>query len=334
MDEVAAKAAELSGLFGRPVEVVASPREYGYRTRMDYVYAWGKLGMRKRGDPRGVLDLEECLLPPARAFEAVLRAAESIRRHGLKAFNYVRHKGYLRYVTVRAAPVTGELMLGFLTNGFDPAIRPVLDEAEAWADSVFWSVSERRADVSVGEVVEHRGRAWIEERIGPLTYRFGPNSFFQGNPWQTEALYAHVAERVSGTALDFCCGVGGFALYAAGRADTVRGIDTNAEGIGFARHNAAANGIENVSFEVGDAGKAVAECDTLILDPPRAGFGFNEARRAAAARPGRIVYVSCNPKLLARELPHFRGYELAELRGFDLFPRTPHVEAVALLVRV
>jgi len=333
-EEVRRKAAALRDLLGRDVPVVPSPQEFGYRTRMDYVYAWGKLGLRKRGDPRGVLDLGTCLLPGPRAWEAVCRAKEAIHRLGIRSYSYVAKKGYLRYVTVREAPLAGDLMLIFLTNGDDPAVVPLLDEAQAWAPSVVWSVTERPADISFGDVKEIRGRGFLEERLGDVRYRFGPNSFFQGNPWQTERLYRHVAERVEGDLLDLYCGVGGIALFAAGRAGRVAGVDNNAEAITFARGNAERNGIE-AEFAVADAGAYLQEhgCDTLILDPPRAGLGFKALGKVLRAAPARIVYVSCNPRHLAEELPHFEGYELVDLQAFDLFPKTPHVEVVATLQR-
>ncbi|MHC4548196.1 MAG: 23S rRNA (uracil(1939)-C(5))-methyltransferase RlmD [Planctomycetota bacterium] len=333
-EEIRRKEAALRELFGRAVPVGPSPREFHYRTRMDYVYAWGKLGLRKRGDPRGVLDLDECLLVSARAFETVLKVKEAIHRHDLRSYSYVAKKGYLRYVTVREAPVAGQLMLIFLTNGPDPAVRVLLEEAEAWAEAVVWSVTERRADLSSGEVKEHRGRDWIEERIGDVRYRFGANSFFQANPWQTEALYRHVSARVQGRTTDLFCGVGGFALFVAPHAADVNGVDHSEEAIAFARQNAELNG-RAVRFEAQDARAFLREhrCDTLILDPPRAGLGLKCLRQVLRAAPARILYVSCNPKLLAAELPQFEGYVVQELQGFDLFPKTPHVEVVATLVR-
>ncbi len=331
-EEVARKEAALAEALGRHVLVVPSPRDLHYRTRMDYVFAWNKLGLRKRGDPRGVLDLEECLLVSPEAFTLVLRAKEAAKRLGLKSYVYTAGVGYLRYITVREAPVSGERMLILLTNGTEPLVRPLLDEAEGWADSVVWASSGRRADVSTGDVVETRGRGWIEERIGALRLRFGPNSFFQANPWQTERLYAHVAERVLGDVLDLFCGVGGFALAAAPRAASVTGVDVVEEAIGFARANAELNGIA-ARFEAGDAAGFLRACDTVILDPPRGGLGGRAIHAIVRAAPRRILYVSCNPKALATELPMFPGYEATELKGFDLFPRTPHVEVVATLDR-
>jgi 23S rRNA (uracil-5-)-methyltransferase RumA len=332
-DEIARKEAALASVFGRAVEVTPSPREYHYRTRMDYVFAWNKVGLRKRGDPRGVLDLEECLLVSPEAWAVVARAKDATRRLGLRSYAYTAHKGYLRYITVREAPVSGERMLVFLTNGRDPAVRALLDEAAAWADSVVWAASDRPSDVSTGDVVEVRGRGWIEERIGALRLRYGPNSFFQANPWQTERLYAHVAERAEGAVTDLFCGVGGIALSVARRGLEVTGIDVSEESIGFARANADLNSIAGARFEAVDAGRFLEghRCDTLVVDPPRAGLGSGTVGRVVRASPRRILYVSCNPASLAVELPQFRGYEVADLRGFDLFPRTPHVEVVATL---
>jgi 23S rRNA (uracil-5-)-methyltransferase RumA len=331
-EEIARKEAALAEALGRAVAVAPSPREFHYRTRMDYVFAWGKLGLRKRGDPRGVLDLEECLLVTPEAWALVLRAKEAAKRLGLRSYAYTAHHGYLRYITVREAPVSGERMLVFLTNGRDPAVRALLDEAEAWAPSIVWAASDRPADVSTGDIVEVRGRGWIEERIGDLRLRFGPNSFFQMNPWQTERLYAHVADRVRGDVLDLFCGVGGFALSAAPRAASVTGVDLGEESIGFARANADLNGIK-ARFETGDAAAFLRSCDTVIVDPPRGGLGGRAIQAILKAAPARIVYVSCNAKALATEMPMFLGYEATELAGFDLFPRTPHVEVVATLDR-
>jgi len=331
-EEVRRKEAALAQALGRAVPVLPSPRELRYRTRMDYVFAWHKLGLRKRDDPRGVLDLEECLLVSAEAWDAVMRAKEAAKRLGLRSYAYTAHKGYLRYISVREAPVSGDRMLVFLTNGRDPAVRALLDEALAWAPAVVWAASDRPADVSAGDVVESRGRGWIEERIGGLRLRFGPNSFFQANPWQSERLYAHVAERVEGRVLDLYCGVGGFALSCAARAASVTGVDLSEEAIGFARTNAEINGI-TARFEAGDAAEFLSQCDTVVVDPPRGGLGGRAIQAILRAAPRRILYVSCNAKALATEMPMFAGYEATELMGFDLFPKTPHVEVVATLDR-
>ena len=334
-EEVRRKEARLAELLGRAVPVRPSPREFHYRTRMDYVFAFGKLGLRKKGDAKGVLDLEECRLISPRAFEAVRKAKESAKRRGLEPYSFVSHKGYLRYVVVREAPATGELMLVLLTASRDPVVRGVLDDLEPHVDAAAWSFTDREADISFGEVVEVRKRGWIEERIGAKLYRFGPNSFFQGNPWQTEALYSHVAERCEGRVTDLFCGVGGFSIFASARASSIVGIDNVGESIEFARHNAAANGVTNAKFFIGDSWRYMEELDTdtLILDPPRAGLGPKFMRKVVRSKPRRILYVACNPRALAEELPQLEGYRVEELRGFDLFPKTSHVECVATLTR-
>jgi len=335
-EELREKGRNLKALLGREVEVVASPRELGYRTRMDYVFAWGKLGLRKRGDPRGVLDLEECHLPDPEAFACILRVKEALHRLRIESYSYLRHKGYLRYVTLRCAPVSGQRLLVFLTNGDDPALDPLLQEARSWADGVAWAISTRRADVSAGEVIETAGRTWIEEEVGNLRLRFGATSFFQANPWQTARLYEHVGARARGRTVDLFCGVGGLALSAAAGAEEVTGLDSNEEAIAHARANARCNGIEKVRFESGDARGFLdgLTCDTLILDPPRGGCGYRNLPKIVRAAPSRVIYVSCNPKLFATERAWFRDYDLTDLRAFDLFPRTPHVELVATFDRV
>ncbi len=334
-DEVRAKAAALQERFGVAVPVIPSPVEFGYRTRMDYVYGWGKLGLRRKGDGRMVLPLDECLLPSPRAFEAVRQVREMLQRFDIWSYQYLRHRGYLRYVSVRVAPRRDELMLVFLTNGFGDAIKPVLDEATGLADAVVWCVTERSADLSHGEVHAHKKRDWIEEDIDGITLRFGAQSFFQGNPWLIGDLYRWVAARATGRVVDLCCGVGGFSLFLNDDCE-VLGIDNNPEAIEYARHNAQVNGRENTTFEVADQRqflKHVEGCDTLIVDPPRSGLGDKSVRRIAALDIPRVIYVSCNPKVLKIELQFFRGYKPTEWQAFDLFPKTPHVETVVVLER-
>jgi len=335
-EEVLLKEARLREILGHDIRLRPSLREYFYRTRMDFVCTGDRLGLRPRGSPGGVVDLEECRLISPRAFEAVCRVRETARRHKIPFYSSRSDRGYLRYVTVREAPRAGELMLVFLTRTDEPLIRPVLEEAQALSDAVVWSVSNRRADVSFGMIREFRKRAWIEESIGPFRFRFGPNSFFQQNPWSVEKLYEHVAEKARGRTTDLFCGVGGIALFASRTASHVIGIDLNEESIAFAEQNALRNGSANISFFIGSAGKFLTDhdCDTLLLDPPRAGIGARHIRKIVSRRPARVIYVSCEPRTLARELPLFGGYELEDLAGFDLFPRTTHVEVVATLGRV
>lgn len=334
-DELSMKSRQLTERFGREVRVRPSPSRHGYRSRMDFVCAMDRIGLRQRGASTQVVELEVCHLLPVRAWEAVRRAREAVRRAGLTFYSYRRHEGRLRYVSVRAAPVDGGVMLILLTHGREPSIAPLLDELAGAADSVVWASTDRRADINLGDIVDVRGSGWIEERIAELRLRFGPNSFFQANTPLAGELAQFVADRCEGRTTDLFCGVGLMALAAARRAEHVVGIELVEEAIRFADVNARLNGVGNARFFVGDARRFIEEhrCDVLVLDPPRAGLGPKFVRKVVRAAPPRIVYVSCNPSALAAELPGFDGYRLTELEGFDLFPMTPHVEAVAVLQR-
>lgn len=331
-EELRRKSESLRRLLGRDVPLHASPQPFHYRTRMDYIYTGDALGLRERGSRDRAVDITECLLISPRALKVHQKVRGLLRELRIPPYSMHSHQGHLRYVSIRESPGTGDLMVIFLTTPEGREIEPILNAVESEVDSLVWATTDRRADVSFGEVREWRGRPWIEERMGGLTLRFGPNSFFQSNPALATRMYEHVAGFARGEATDLFCGVGGIALFAASRAGTVVGVDNNAESIRFADHNAQTNGVRNARFFLGDARLFLVShrCETLLLDPPRSGLGPKSIRKILRAAPPRIVYVSCNPKILSGEIPLFAGYSLDSMEAFDLFPRTPHVEVVAL----
>jgi 23S rRNA (uracil1939-C5)-methyltransferase len=245
----------------------------------------------------------------------------------------------------------------------DPAVR-----------SVVLNVNAERANIAVGEPALERllfGAPTIEERLCGLSFEASAHSFLQTNSRQAEALYSAAIEeaRLTGAenVLDVYCGAGTISLALAGRAREVVGIEAVGPAVEDARRNAARNGIPNARFACGDAravlrawaqaraGKAMTPesarerdhkapldpeayrpfaPDVVLLDPPRAGLHERVIERVAELAPVRIVYVSCNPATLARDLALFAraGYRTVRVRPFDLFPHTPHVECVATLV--
>ncbi len=187
------------------------------------------------------------------------------------------------------------------------------------------------------------GNTYLEERIEPFRYRISPRSFFQVNPRQGKPLFELAADDAGNpcTAFDLYCGTGNFALYLSKKATAVIGIDSEGEAIKDARENAAINGINNVKFEqmaIEDAIKVLQQGRrpiTVILDPPRGGCSVSLLETISEIKPERIVYISCNPSTLARDLGFLQqnGFQALKAQPIDMFPHTSHVETVVLMSR-
>jgi 23S rRNA (uracil1939-C5)-methyltransferase len=187
------------------------------------------------------------------------------------------------------------------------------------------------------------GQGWIEERLSGLMFKVSPASFFQVNPAQAEKLYAKVLEfaQLSGeeSVLDAYCGVGTLTLILAQHAKEVIGVECVADAISDAQENAARNQISNVKFTCGQAEELISnlkEVDVAVLNPPRKGCARFFLEKLAQHGPKRIVYVSCDPATLARDLQFLcgKGYRLDAVQPYDMFPQTAHVECVAVLFGV
>jgi 23S rRNA (uracil1939-C5)-methyltransferase len=214
--------------------------------------------------------------------------------------------------------------------------------------SIVQNVNSERTNVILGK--ESRvlwGTDVIYDRIGEVEFAISARSFYQVNPVQTTLLYEKTLEYagLSGreTVIDAYCGIGTITLFLAKQAKQVYGVEVVAEAIADARRNAELNGIENVEFEVGEAERVMPQwrergekADVIVVDPPRKGCDDILLQTMADIGPERIVYVSCNPATLARDVRVLagRGYRLVEVQPVDMFPQTTHVECVALLERV
>lgn len=340
-DQVRMKRGMLETQFGMPVEITPSPDPFHYRQRMDYVFAFGKAGLRERGRKYDVVDLEACPLVPPRVFAAFTQLRQVIRDAGVPDYDYRRHEGVLRYLVFRYAATTDQLLITVVATHEDTALEPVCSAAVDMAEGVALSVTTQRADVSIAPVVRHWGTDTIAERIGGLTFAFGPTSFAQNNPRLAETMYSDIVDRCAGPTLDLYTGVGVIACLAAQHVPHVRGVEVVEESIALAKANAAANGVQNVAFTcapvrrwLSEELKAGLEAETVVLDPPRGGTAKKVIARVEALQPARILYVACNPSVLHRELDWFTEYRPVRLRAYDLFPQTPHVELVAELAHV
>lgn len=340
--------------------IVPAPDLFGYRNKMEFSFHPGSgaaplLGLHERGGYDRVFAIETCLLPSPLTVEIVRWTQAFASRHGWRAYHPSRHEGVARFLTVRHLQSTGECAVNLVAASEDV---PALD---AWARgiaalspavrSVTLGLNRSQANVAFAE--EERvlwGRPAIVERLLGLEFEASAGAFLQTNSRQAEALYAAAlaaaAPTGSETVLDLYCGTGTLTLILARAAREVVGVESVDAAVEAARRNAERNGITNARFVAGEARRVLREWargeragrprpGVVVVDPPRAGLHPRVVARIAELEPRRIVYVSCNPATLARDVKDFAGpgYRLIETTPFDLFPHTPHIECVARLER-
>ena len=318
-----------------PVERVIGEEPYRYRNRMDFVTAFGKIGLRKAGSFRHVVDIKSCAITQERS-NSLLKAIRPFLRE-VEDFNYLNHTGYLRYVVLRQGYYTGQTMLNFVISRRENLLQPCLDTALSGADSVSLILSEGKADLSYGEIMETLKGGSIEARFDDITFRYGPNSFFQSNSSVSLALYRKIREEVKGRVLDLYSGVGSISLFVAGKAESVTGVEIVPEAVEMAGRNRELNGTGNAGFRCADALDFLKEdtgrYDTFILDPPRSGMHPKVLREIRRLAPEKILYLSCNPASFREDRLGLEEYNLESFEAHDMFPQTSHVETLAVLKR-
>ncbi|MGM5480900.1 MAG: 23S rRNA (uracil(1939)-C(5))-methyltransferase RlmD [Nanobdellota archaeon] len=347
-DQLKLKTEYLESLFGRDVKVHPNPVPYGYRTKMDFVYAHGKLGLRKRGDFSTVVDIDECHLLPETVQLVFAKVKSLLFDLDILSYDFLEHKGFLRYVIFRYAPGTGELMIAFTTAETDDddllsRFRQLREKTLESVDSVYWLVNDTMTDTSTIEnsTREVMGEEFIEDDLDGIRLRISPYSFYQSNTEVTKRIFSRIKEFTSGNVVDLCCGVGAIGLFVASHTKSLVGLEVVDDAICLARENAKLNGVDDALFFTGDMKTlpdiAPLEIDTLIIDPPRSGLTKKVVKKILALAPDRIVYMSCNPKTQKLDLDMLLEdgeYEVKELEGYDMFTHTPHVETLLVLDHV
>jgi len=276
---------------------------------------------------------------------------ELLSKENISVYDRKTGRGYLRNVLIRESKAQGELMIVFVTNDSAWKLAGVADnliKAFPQVVSVYQNINRQKKAPLFGPQFKHiQGKKVIEDKIGPFIFNISPDSFFQVNNLQTEVLYEKVAEYASltgeETVIDAYCGIGSIAIFIAGQVKKVYGIEINETAIKDARENARLNKISNSEFMVGKAEEWLPRwveegnrADVVIVDPPRKGCAPETLEAIAKAKPKRVVYVSCNPATLARDLKFLaaRGFVVGEVQPVDMFPQTSHVECVTLMSRV
>ncbi len=321
-----------------------------YRNKVQFPVSDGAIGYYQ-GRTHQVVDIHDCLLQPEA--DTRLRAAFQgwVERFHVPAYREGTGKGLIRHLFLRTSS-RGESLCCVVANGKtlprEGELVEALREAEPGLAGVVLSVNTRKTNVILGR--EFRtlwGRDWLEETLCGHVFRLSVPSFFQVNRAQTEVLYGRALEfaALTGreTVVELYCGIGTISLTLAERAGRVIGVEAVPQAVADARENARRNGLaDRTEFYCGDAGELAARLeregahpDVVVVDPPRKGLSAEVVEAIAGMGPDRVVYVSCDPATLARDVGRFGelGYGVVRAEAVDLFPRTSHVETVALLSR-
>ena len=333
--------------------ILPAPEAYGYRNKMEFTIANTppSIGLHAAERYDVVLDIERCLLQSETMNTLLDEFRRQVRARALSIYDPETERGLLRFLMMREGRHTGEAMVNVVGAAPDiETLAPVADALRARVPattSVVLNVNAKKASVAVGSE-EHLllGRDHIREALGAVTFQVSANSFFQTNTRQAERLFALVADACeldeSETLLDLYSGTGAISLLLARRVRAVYGIEVAAAAVADAIRNARANGIDNCTFLAGEVRHVLPDlvrqgvsASIVVADPPRAGFHPKALAALAAMAPARIVYVSCNPSTLARDVGDLarHGYRLEWVQPVDMFPQTPHIEAVARLRR-
>lgn len=335
--------------------ILPSPETRFFRNKMEFAYGGGagdrlSLGLRPRGSAEGLLDVGACFLQSEQSARMVNAARDFCRATGYPAYDPARDSGLWRHLVVREAKSTGQTLVHCITAPWRQAAAAVQALAdhlhETFPDLTSFVHSTRRSRLAVAQGETQRfatGPGHIFENLGPFTFRISADAFFQTNTAAACLLYAAAVElgrfEPGWTVWDLYCGTGGLTLYAARACHKAVGFEADPRAVEDAQANAAANGAPNCEFHAVDVLHALSQApyapDAVILDPPRSGLHPDGLKELLRLAPKRIVYVSCNPATLARDLAALAArYTLTEVRPADLFPHTPHIECAASLDRL
>lgn len=331
---------------------LAAPNPFGYRTNAKLVFGkvrgQVRIGLYRRGS-HDVVDISDCPLHHPLLNRVVEVVREEVQRQRIFVYDPKTGKGLLRYLAIKVAPESSKVMVTFVTaeRNFQE-----LNQLGKWLQrkvpeviSIHQNINSSSGNVIFGrETLRIFGVHDLITQIGDIRLRVSPTSFFQVNDIQAARIYQLVRDWAQLTsseyAFDFYCGIGGIALNLARDAAKVIGIEVMEAAVRNARENALLNKLENCDFRLGDAtellffaGKSDAPGCVVILNPPRGGCDRKALETAVALSPRMLIYVSCNPETLARDLDILDtlGLQTEAVQPVDMFPQTPHVETLVRL---
>jgi 23S rRNA (uracil1939-C5)-methyltransferase len=347
----------IAGFEDPPVQnALGSEDEFYYRNKMEYTFSPHPekkliLGLHPRKRFDMVFDLKECLLQSKTANKIVDFAREFARDKNLSAYNRKDQSGLLRYLMIREGKNTDMTMVNLVTyKGDFPAAKEFSDGLFSnfpSVKSIVRNINPKLAQIARGETEEVLGgERVITERLGEFTFEISSNSFFQTNSRQAEKLYGVILDMADmkgdEEVLDLYCGNGTISIFLSSIVKKIIGVETVEEAVQNAKRNAELNEVNNCEFIRGETKKVLKDFELenrvphlVVIDPPRAGLHPRGIKSLLSLRPPKIIYVSCNPTTLARDLRIFceQDYRLENVQPVDMFPHTFHIESVAKLTR-
>ena len=336
-------------------KIIGMKNPYFYRNKVHAVFGHAKgnviSGVYKEGT-HILVPVEKCWIEDEKADEIIGTIRGMLKSFKIRTYDEDSGYGLLRHVLVKRGFATGEIMVVIVTaspifpskNNFVKALR----EKHPEITTIIQNVNDRNTSMVLGDKEKTLfGKGYIEDVLCGCRFRISSKSFYQINPVQTEVLYEKAIQLAGLTGkervIDAYCGIGTIGIVASKKAGQVIGVELNRDAVKDAVENAKCNGIKNIQFYCNDAGKFMTnmaergeKADVVFLDPPRSGSTEEFIDSVAKMGPEKVVYISCGPETLERDLRYFekKGFVAKEAWGVDLFPMTPHCEVCVEICRI
>lgn len=348
------KVIKLLGKFCRVKEIIGMENPTHYRCKVQAAFSKDKSGIISgvyQSSTHKIVPIDSCMIEDTKADEIIVTIRKLLKSFKLKPFDENNMTGFLRHVLVRRGYYTGQYMVVLVTGTqIFPSSRSFINaliKRHPEITTIVQNINNKFTSLVLGEKsITLYGDGYIEDTIFDSVFRISPRSFYQVNPVMTTVLYGKAIEYMglSGneTVIDTYCGTGTIGILASKYAKKVIGVEINTDAVCDAKFNAKRNSIENIEFYTADASDFMVEmanagekADVVIMDPPRAGSDKRFMSSVVTLAPQKIVYVSCNPETLARDLNYFvkNGYRPRRIQPVDMFPHTDHVECCVLLCK-
>lgn len=345
---------KLLGRFCKIDEIIGMDNPCCYRNKSQYafgVYKGKTVAGVYQSSTHRIVDIDSCLLTDKKADEIFAVVKKLLKSFKLKPYDEKTGTGFLRHLLVKTGFQSGETMVVLVTAAKEfPKKRSFINALVKncpYITTVIQNVNSKFTSLVLGDVSEVLfGDGKITEELCGMKFRISPKAFYQINPIQTEILYGKALEfadfKGDEEIIDAYCGTGTIGLIASSKVKSVIGVEINKDTVKDAKENAHLNGVDNIKFFTADAGKFMTELaenrtkiDAVIMDPARAGADIPFLSSLVKLSPEKVIYVSCNPETLARDLRYLtkNGYKVRKIQPVDMFPHTEHIENVVLLKR-